>query len=40
MSLDALTLQADIIRDTALLIEEPLHPPATERLEQIHVQPW
>jgi len=37
MSLDALTLQADIIRETAFLIEEPLHPPAMERLEQIHV---
>ena len=37
MSLDALTLQADIIRETAFLIEEPLHPPAMDRLEHIRV---
>ena len=37
MSLDSLILQADIIRETAFLIEEPLNPPATERLEQINV---
>lgn len=37
MSLDALALQADIIRQTAFLIEEPLQPPAMERLEQIKV---
>ena len=37
MSLDSLVLQADIIRETAFLIEEPLNPPAMERLEQINV---
>jgi 2-hydroxy-6-oxonona-2,4-dienedioate hydrolase len=37
MSLDSLKLQADIIRETAFLIEEPLNPPAMERLEQINV---
>ncbi len=37
MSLEALTLQADMIRETAFLIEEPLSPPAMERLEQINV---
>jgi 3-oxoadipate enol-lactonase len=37
MSFDSLTLQADIIRETAFLIEEPLNPPAMERLEQINV---
>ena len=37
MSLDALTIQADIIRETAFLIEKPLRPPAMERLEQINV---
>ena len=37
MSLDSLTLQADIIRETAFLIEEPLNPPAIEQLEQINV---
>jgi 2-hydroxy-6-oxonona-2,4-dienedioate hydrolase len=36
MSLDSLILQADIIRETAFLIEEPLNPPAIERLEQIN----
>lgn len=35
MSLDALTLQADIIRATAFLIEESLNPPAMKRLAQI-----
>lgn len=37
MSLDSLKLQADIIRETAFLIEEPLDPPAMPRLEQIKV---
>jgi Predicted hydrolases or acyltransferases (alpha/beta hydrolase superfamily) len=37
MSLDSLTLQADIIRESAFLIEEPLNPPAMEQLEQIRV---
>jgi len=37
MSLDALTIQADIIRETAFLIEEPLNPPAIDRLNQIIV---
>ncbi len=37
MSLDSLKLQADIIRETAFLIEKPLNPPAMERLEQINV---
>ena len=37
MSLDSLSLQADIIRETTFLIEEPLNPPAMERLEQIKV---
>jgi len=37
MSLDSLKLQADIIRETTFLIEEPLNPPAIERLEQIKV---
>jgi Predicted hydrolases or acyltransferases (alpha/beta hydrolase superfamily) len=37
MSLDSLTLQADVIRETAFLIEEPLNPPAMGRLEQINV---
>jgi pimeloyl-ACP methyl ester carboxylesterase len=37
MSLDSLILQADIIRETAFLIEEPLNPPAIERLGQINV---
>jgi pimeloyl-ACP methyl ester carboxylesterase len=37
MSLDSLKLQADIIRETAFLIEEPLNPPAIGRLDQIHV---
>jgi len=37
MSLDSLRLQANIIRETAFLIEEPLHPSAIERLEQIKV---
>jgi pimeloyl-ACP methyl ester carboxylesterase len=35
MSLDSLKLQADNIRETTFLIEEPLNPPAIERLEQI-----
>ncbi len=37
MSLEALTLQADIIRETVFPVEEPLLPPAMERLEQITV---
>jgi pimeloyl-ACP methyl ester carboxylesterase len=37
MSLDALTLQTDIIRETTFLIEEPLNPPAMERLGQINI---
>jgi len=37
MSLDSLVLQADIIRETAFLIEEPLNPSAIEQLEQINV---
>ena len=37
MSLNSLKLQADIIRETTFLIEEPLTPPAMERLEQIKV---
>jgi 2-hydroxy-6-oxonona-2,4-dienedioate hydrolase len=37
MSLDALVLQADIIRETAFLIEEPLNPSAIDQLEQINV---
>jgi pimeloyl-ACP methyl ester carboxylesterase len=37
MSLDSLRLQADLIRQTTFLIEEPLNPPAIERLEQIKV---
>jgi pimeloyl-ACP methyl ester carboxylesterase len=37
MSLDSLKLQADIIQETAFLIEEPLNPPAMQRLEQIKV---
>jgi pimeloyl-ACP methyl ester carboxylesterase len=37
MSLDSLILQADIIRETAFLIEEPLRPPAMEQLEKINV---
>ena len=37
MSLDSLRLQAEIIRETAFLIEEPLDPPAMPRLEQIKV---
>lgn len=37
MSLDSLKLQEDIIRETAFLIEEPLNPPAIERLDQINV---
>ena len=37
MSLDSLNLQADIIRQTTFLIEEPLNPPAIERLEEIKV---
>ena len=37
MSLDSLKLQKDLIRETAFLIEEPLQPPAIERLEQIKV---
>lgn len=37
MSLDSLRLQEDIIRETAFLLEEPLNPPAIERLEQITV---
>lgn len=37
MSLNALRLQEDIIRETTFLIEEPLQPPAKERLEQIKV---
>jgi len=37
MSLDSLTLQAEVIRETAFLIEEPLNPPAMGRLEQINV---
>jgi 2-hydroxy-6-oxonona-2,4-dienedioate hydrolase len=37
MSLDSLVLQADFIGETAFLIEEPLNPPAMERLEQINV---
>jgi pimeloyl-ACP methyl ester carboxylesterase len=36
MSLDSLKLQADIIREAAFLIEEPLNPPAMERLGQIN----
>lgn len=35
MSLDALNLQANIIRETTFLIEEPLQPPAMQRLEQV-----
>ena len=37
MSLDSLRLQEDIIRETAFLLEEPLNPPAIERLEQVTV---
>ena len=37
MSLDSLKLQAYIIRETAFLIEEPLNPPAMERLEQFNI---
>ena len=37
MSLDSLTLQAEVIRETAFLIEEPLNPPAMGRLGQINV---
>ena len=37
MSLDSLVLQADMIRETAFLIEEPLNPPAMGRLGQINV---
>lgn len=37
MSLDSLKLQAEIIRETAFLIEKPLDPPAMPRLEQIKV---
>jgi 2-hydroxy-6-oxonona-2,4-dienedioate hydrolase len=39
MSLDSLKLQADIIRETAFLMEEPLNPPAIERLGQINIPP-
>jgi pimeloyl-ACP methyl ester carboxylesterase len=35
MSLDALNNQIDAIRETGFLMEEPLQPPAMERLEQI-----
>lgn len=35
MSLDALQKQKDAIRETTFLIEEPLQPPAMDRLEQI-----
>jgi 2-hydroxy-6-oxonona-2,4-dienedioate hydrolase len=37
MSLDALQIQKDAIRETTFLIEEPLQPPAMDRLEQIAV---
>ena len=37
MSLDALNNQADVIKETGFLMEEPLQPPAMERLEQITV---
>ena len=37
MSLDALNLQADIIRETAFLLEEPLSPPAMQRLEHVTI---
>lgn len=37
MSLDALSLQAEVIRETTFLMEEPLQPPAMERLERIAV---
>lgn len=37
MSLDALTLQADIIRETVFLIDEPLNPPAINRLNQVTI---
>ena len=37
MSFDALTLQAEIIRETTFLIEQPLNPPAINRLDQITV---
>jgi 2-hydroxy-6-oxonona-2,4-dienedioate hydrolase len=37
MSLDALMLQADIIQETVFLIDEPLNPPAINRLNQVTV---
>jgi pimeloyl-ACP methyl ester carboxylesterase len=37
MSLDALNNQIDAIRETGFLMEEPLQPPAMDRLEQITV---
>jgi pimeloyl-ACP methyl ester carboxylesterase len=37
MSLDALNIQIDAIRETGFLMEEPLQPPAINRLEQITV---
>lgn len=35
MSLDALKIQRDAIKETTFLIEEPLQPPAMDRLEQV-----
>ena len=35
MSLDALTNQRELIKDTGFLMEEPLGPPAMERLDEI-----
>jgi 3-oxoadipate enol-lactonase len=37
MSLDALNNQIDVIKETGFLMEEPLQPPAINRLEQITV---
>ena len=37
MSLEALLLQAEIIKETAFLIDEPLNPPAINRLNQVTV---
>ena len=37
MSLDALNNQKDAIKETGFLVEEPLQPPAMNRLEQIAV---